>query len=1233
MPEHQFTENQQGAIEQLNRHCVVTAGPGAGKTRVLVERVIHILRQRQAGLDQIVAITFTNKAANEMKERLRQKLGELAGHSRQRADGRYWDGLKRQLESATISTIHGFCSGILRVHPVQAKVDPAFATLDDYTSRLLLIDAAQATVTALVNEQDAAAARLVVAYGRQELVSESVRLFEKVRSLGLTFDQLKTRTSRALNPPEAYADAVAALRQCVHEILSENNLTTTMQRQVEELAAAWEKYQVQFPPTPTIERSRRFSEMMERLSNVKPHSKGRLKEPAEAYREQLERVELVYYDGCTPEILTTIVKALRRMEERYKEAKEARRSLDYEDLQWKARDLLITYPWLARQYAERYRFVLVDEIQDTNGLQKEILDLLIGSHQPGDPQASALDSQSSINLFIVGDQKQSIYLFRGAEVEVFDETADELQQRGAEPIELDTNFRSTAGLVAFFNAFFSRAMILDSGEDEAVMQQLGYVSYHPGRPHRPLNEAGACVELMLDIGEHVGSADEAREHEGERIAVRLWEMVHDQGKFVGESNPNGAETTRPVRFGDIAILFRALTDIKVYELALRRAGIPYMVLAGRGFYEREEIQDIVALMRFLENRTDDIALVSALRAPLFGLSDETLYWLRVANFKSQISDPKSQQVDHHPLLTNLLRHEEIQQINDDQCPLVSAAAAIITRLLSLRNRIPLADLLEEILVTTDYAALQATKYDGTQRVANLAKLTDLARGFEAGGPHFLTDFVRYIQQFTEMETREAEAQTEMGRQDVVQLMTIHKAKGLEFPVVVLPDLARKLTPKSSGLPFDREIGVGLQVPDARGMLHDTALRQRVVDNLEQRERFENQRVLFVAATRARDYLILAGSATNVKTSRSLSEAASWLEWVCTILQIENAASLGESHEWEGIPIKITPGSELNLDQLRESSTLIVDRYPEIRQGQPLSSLPMPSPPEQIKRIGQWLQPLPAVPDGGSQSLAVTRLLSFARCPLQYYYETVLGLPDFDQYEGDPGEADPRPKTQDPRPGRLSATDRGKIFHSFCELYDGKEDSGQVISAAIERNGTLNPGARAQAVAEIHPLAQRYLNSSLYREIERLQQSDIGRVESEVDFIYRANGLLLRGRIDKLLVDEDGAATVVDFKTNRITAEQVEAAAQEYELQMKIYALAVKRVMKLSPVRAELYFLKPEIRFEVNQQRLDESLTAQELDELSQQVLRIRRAQDAVARPSPERCHYCRCASFCPSRAM
>ncbi len=1238
MTDDHLTPHQRQAVETLDRSCVVTAGPGAGKTRVLVERVLNILRQGKADLEHIVAITFTNKAANEMKEKIRRTLLDLAESATDLHEAQRWYELKQRLEDAAISTIHGFCASILKAQPVEAEIDPEAAILDEYTSQLLLYQAVEEVVNRLVDEGHETVARLVMGYSRRRLIDELVNLYTAVRAVGLTLDDIERLTLEQVSTEDDYRATLDAVERTVSKLL-QAPASPSARKQIEAFGEVWTRYRPLLPMTPRLEDAPLFDRCFQALRGAKVHRRGRVSDEAAALQEHLENLELVFYDVAGRETLVGLIDMLREIEARYRGAKAERNGLDYEDLQLSVRDLFRTHPWLARQYAEKYRFILVDEFQDTNRLQKEIISLLTDRPSPA-RAAPSTTARHAPNLFIVGDEKQSIYNFRGAAVEVFMETARELEERGAAAIALDTNFRSTASLIDFHNAFFSRFTPLASEWDRPVLQSLGYVEFTPSRPNRPASPHPP-VELILEIGEQVKNAEEGREVEAARLAARIAEMVERGEPLVAERAEDGRETRRPVRYGDIAMLFRAMTDIKVYERALRRRGIPYYVVAGRGFYQREEIQDVISLLRFLENRTDEIALVAALRSPLFGLSDETLYWLR------QSAEMRSGGVlEHHPLLTSLLHHDEVWGISEDQRPLVARAAEILSVLLERRNRVPLAELLEDILTLTDDEAIQATFYDGHQRVANLRKLVELARGFEERGPFFLRDFIHFIAEFTEMETRESEAQIESGAADAVQIMTVHKAKGLEFPLVIIPDLARRFRSRIPDVAFDRGVGIGMKIPDHRGRLHETRLRRRVAEYIDWREFFENQRLFYVAATRAQDYLILSGAApklnANASASKSVSasalrEADSWLDWVCAILQIDDPQSLPEIYHWNGIPLRVMPGGAPGVAE-REATRPLIDRFPEMPAGRPVPTEALPELTSEqqgtLEAIIRLAEPLALDISAGTYPLAVTRLLSLARCPLQYYYETVLGLPGRDEYE--PMSSLVEPVTAS---GELSAAARGTIVHRFCELYDGSEKWESLLERLVGEEMNVAdvedvPMARQRAVDEVKPLIEHYLASALWREIELILWGERpGRVESEVEFIYRADSVLLRGRIDKLIVDGEGRARLIDFKTNRVRPEQVAALAEEYDLQMRIYALVARRVLGLKEVRGELYFLHPDVRWELDVARLNDAATGREIEELCQQVVRLRKYEDAVARPDPERCRRCRCFSFCPSRAI
>jgi len=1246
----ELTPAQHRAVETLARPIVVVAGPGAGKTRVLVERVLHILEERAADLDEIVAITFTNKAANEMREKIRRALGERVRRSSTREEARRWYDLKRRLDDAAISTIHGFAARILRAHPVEAHVDPNFTILEEYTSQLLLTQAVEETITAALDEGDPVIARLVMGLSRAAVMRWLGEVSVSVRTLGLTLDDVERLTFYHRKTDRQYHAAVKALEGALTALTGIEGMTKKMRESVEAFRTTFEQYRVFLEETPTLDQAPLFDRACEALKKAAVRKAGRVKEAAAQVHARLQEVILFYYDACADETLRGIFDILRRIERRYAALKAEINGLDYEDLQWTARQLLRSHPDVARALARSIRFILVDEFQDTNGLQKEILDLLVEAHADRDAESRPLV------LFIVGDPKQSIYGFRGAAVEVFAQAEREITARGGVRFVLEKNFRSQRPLVEFFNGFFSRLMSPPAGKEADDLESCGYVPFMPGEAHRPCVHEPA-IELLLTVTAEETDRDDAREAEAWLIADRIAQMVRTAEPLIAEESVSASPSItddralssgdrreslrrRAVRYGDIALLFRALSDIKIYERALRRRGIPYSVLAGKGFYERPEIQDILSLLRVVENRTDEIALVAALRSPLFGLSDETLYWMR------RHADVRPDGgLDPHPLLTSLLEGPNVEGISDEQRPLVERAAALMARLLERRNRLPLVELIREIIAATDQEALQATASDGHQRVANLRKLLELARGFEGGGPRVLSDFIRYVRQVTELEVREGEAPLESVRANVVTLMTIHKAKGLEFPLVIVPDLSRQFRRDVPPLVFDRAWGIGLKIPDARGRLHESWLHQRVCRQIALREMFENQRVLFVALTRAQDYLILSATIPAAKksadrdcapddeaTDSAPSEMSvaglggrSWLDWFRTILGITDPDALPDISEWNGVKLKVTRRSTVGHEEESAASPL-VERFPELREGRPLPDAALPSLTADEQRTLALLRERtrPAAPlPGGRRTISVTRLMTLARCPRHFYYEEVLGLPPFDEYD----EAE----TTSGEGRSLPAVTRGQIIHRFCHLYDGSEAWDALLTRLVSDHlptpDKERPARLAAAVASCRPLVENYLGSDLYRTIERiLWGSRPGRVESEYEILYRTPTMLVRGRIDKLIRSEEDMVTIVDFKTSREAG-----GVEEYALQIQLYALAIACLWQPRRIRGELYFLGPNERHVVVDEGFDVAGTEAVIASLCEHAARGRSLADFPARPERDRCRRCRCAAFCPER--
>ena len=544
-------------------------------------------------------------------------------------------------------------------------------------------------------------------------------------------------------------------------------------------------------------------------------------------------------------------------------------ALDFDDLELRALELL-KRPEVMTRAAERYKFFLVDEFQDTNGLQRTLLEQL----------ALQKGRRESANLFIVGDRKQSIYGFRGADVAVFSEMTDNLLAAGGESKPLLLNFRSQPPLINFFNFLFERLFNPAGDVSRQEREELGYVDHESSESRRELVDGGPLVELMITT-EASGNDDDpkaeqtSRELDAEQLAHRIISLV-DPRSFDARNDDTGPSKSRlgegehNFRYSDIALLFRAMTHVQTYETAFRRANIPYQTVLGRGFYEREEITDLIQLLRFLDNKTDELALAAVLRSPLCGISDNALLALRCAPWLDEVDvatvDPLKHFNQTRKLYLALHRHRDIAFISNDEHVLLDRAADMIKRLIAHQHHYALSSLLRFAAEQSEYETVIAATFDGAQRLANVQRLFTLAERFERSGHHLIRDFVRYVEEFEAIGSRESEGQIDEAT-NAVKLMTIHQAKGLEFPVVIIPDLQRSSKPPDNWVLLDRQRGLTLKVPDGRGRLVAGLTFNRFEQRHAHREQFESMRLLYVAATRAQDRLILSGTTKDLDEGR------------------------------------------------------------------------------------------------------------------------------------------------------------------------------------------------------------------------------------------------------------------------------------------------------------------------------------------------------------------------------
>jgi ATP-dependent helicase/nuclease subunit A len=915
-PEQQIAVDARGLV-------FVSAGAGTGKTKVLVERFARAVCDEGIDVESILVITYTEKAAGELRSRIRAGLIE-----RGRAD------LARELDGAWISTIHGFCHRLLRSHPFAAGVDPRFRVLDESQGRVLRGEAFAAALTAFCANDDPARLRLLAVYGADGLRRMLTGVYETLRSAG-------RELILELGEHASLVERVSEFREAAR-CLADDEGSGDAQRETAMQALGYVE--------PDAHPDRLFD-----LGDLKLRG-----ERAATYEEARKLLEQTALDELAAADRDLLQELLAGFAASYQEGKDRESALDFEDLQLRARDLLRDDDAIREREQLRFRSIMVDEFQDTNRLQCELIDLLAGG--PGGHE-----------LFFVGDEFQSIYGFRHADVQVFRERRE---QAGAGVLPLTMNYRSRPEVLAVVNHLFGA----DFGDEFQPLAASGDF---------PDPVFGAPVELLVtEKSTYSGTDVHWRRGEARAIARRIRDLI-----AAGDAAP-----------GEIVLLFAAGTDAEWYEEELRTLGVPTYRSTGRGYFGQQQVADLLAYLRLLRNRYDDEALVSVLASPFVGISNDGLVLLRRAA-------PK------RPLFVALER-ELPETFPQRDAQLLRAFRQRYDRLTAALARLSLERLCERIISEHDYDLAVLARWDGRRRYANLRKLARLARSYEELRGPDVEGFVRFVRDQEAVGARELEAVAEEEGGDAVRLLTIHAAKGLEFKVVVVADAGRDRAPPASHEILALSDGrFGFRVADPitskpRGAYAYDAVQE----TRKEEERAERLRLYYVAMTRAIDRLIISGSIDPERASDDTTP----IGWVLGRLdakeEIERAGSEPVELEREGARVI------LRVDRFAPQSVEIVVEAPA-EDGQ--LALFDEGGAGVLRALVPALQPLveiPTPPVHRVGRLSFSALALFDRCSYRYYAERVVGMRPTDERRAVvPGTAG------------LAATEIGDAVHRLLEL--------------------------------------------------------------------------------------------------------------------------------------------------------------------------------------------------------
>ncbi|MEA2494750.1 MAG: hypothetical protein QOJ29_2661 [Thermoleophilaceae bacterium] len=976
-----LTPQQQHAVDRRDGPLFVHAGAGSGKTSVLVERFVRTALDDGAGADGVLAITFTDKAAAEMKLRIRNRFVELGERQ-----------LARETERAWVSTIHGFCSRVLRAHPLVAGIDPEYRVLDEGEAARLALQASEhAMEDFLGSDPEPDRLELIAAYGPD-------RLGGLVRSF---------------------------------------------------------------------------------------HARRRA-------AGELEPVLPVPGDDRDPREVTCcllLAELLDRFGKRYAELKRLRSALDFDDLELMTRNLLRDNDGLRARCRGRFQQVLVDELQDVNPLQEQLLELV-----------------SDSNLFTVGDELQSIYGVRHADVGVFRRRRSDAAK--ADRIEpLTVNFRSRPEILDVIDAVFAGVF-----EDFQPLEAPDDAE----RGEEPL------VELLLvdksrarwkdTLGEdpfRAGEAPEWRAAEARLLAKRIEAIA------VAERRD----------YGDFVILLRASSDAPLFERALRDRGVPTYLAGGGGYWGQQQVADVRSYLAAVANPLDEVALIAALASPL--------------------GDVSLDGVVAHGLEAKRSGTPLIDVLRGSEHPRVAAFVERLDRDRTEAPRIAIEDLVDRAITDSGYDRSVLGMPDGERRMANLRKLMRVARSFEAEEGRDLRGFIDFLDEQRLIRPREGEATLEGAELGAVRLMTIHNAKGLEFPVVCVADLGREGREDDALLDLSDDGRIALRIASLEDGLVDSRDRAELRGAKRDADDMEEHRIMYVALTRAEDRLIVSGATDFEKwpEPKPLGAPANWI-WRGLAPDLADRFAAGEVagesvRDWNGRPARVAWTA-------CGPATVEITLPPADRAPAPPRD---PADAQHMLALAPHFEPVAAPGALAVSRLSYSALASYARCGYRFHLERVAGLH----------------ATEDVVPGAdevgqdLSALARGTVVHELLERMDmatGAVPDDERIGAAIRAHGG---SGSAEAVADVRRMVEGFARTPMRERLAAAQSS-----RAEVPFAFNlasADGgrsLLITGYLD-VLAYEPGKTLVLDYKSDALEGRDPAALCDErYTGQRTVYALAALR---------------------------------------------------------------------------
>ena len=1144
---NQLTDHQKKALN-IKSHIALTANAGSGKTLVLANRYLKIALEQNVSLRNIAAITFTDKAAGELYTKIASEIEKRLSNTIQILEKVKLEEIRQQLVSANISTIHSFCINILREYPVEAKLDSNFIPVDDKTSsELIELSIEEAIKNALHIPGEAADVQYLIRIfaSKKNFALQVASLIKHRKNVLTVLKNIYTHDDEEvakffyssfieyseklfIEKIEVILNLIKTLNTAVFEVNNNNAVALSIQNLLNDISTQnklWDnllvlvkirgiictksgsikingylgKHLKETLNTEVFKLEEIFSEL-ELIVSIEDH-------------EERER-DLAYFGK-------TILRFFNKTIDIYSNKKRESSYLDYEDILLFTQEILLV-DTVRKALSDKFKYILIDEYQDTNEIQYDIFLPLLEDLRKG-------------NLFVVGDEKQSIYMFRDAELEIFNRTKRNIKEIEGESslLSLPDSFRMAPELCLFTNTLFNNLF--------SSPNRLFNEVEHSDLVCANDNGTKGNVEILLPKinPDESQNSNQQIYPEAEIVTRKILQIVENSNEQL------------KINWGDIAVLCRKRKSFVELEKSFIKYGVPFIIVGGKDFYKRQTIYDIFNYFAFLLDESNDAALTGLLRSPFICLSDSQIFEISLQSGKALWSKVMNY-LSENPQLYKVLQ------------PLIEIK--------NNSNKADFVSLLREILNGTNFLTIVASRPDGMQELANIQKIIQLTLNFNLQGYRTLYDYVNFLKESIEQSLEEAQA-TVTEDNMAVKIMTLHQAKGLEFPVVFLfnsGDSTKADTVKSKSVTINKDFGLLTKLPLKENYFDEYVSAPIIgVNDLisSKKNNAEVRRLFYVGVTRAKYYLII--SATPVKNMEFSKDSFMGLLHQGLNIDFNSTNYIIESN----LTYLISDQSKFtNITKLLSLNIPIINEIELISQQRPNVT-----PDFKIKKLS-----LDIIDDTPSQEIiSASKFSVFSQCQLKYNLTYSFGVSEIVEkvlsikpsmikrdYEFEVRISEEEDNTKN---STILSKTKGRIIHKLLESETKPSNIEENLDLILNEElkiGNILLNKVTEFRNTIIGTIVKYFDSVSYKHIKSFIN-----YKNEFEIFVEEENNILYGIIDKIIFTKD-KIIIVDFKTDNITEKEIGERSQIYINQMNFYSYIVSKLFpNFANIEIRLIFLE------------------------------------------------------------